>query len=68
MPNNIDRIPNSQKIAWSIDDTAKELTVSNRTVQNLIAEGKIRATKIGRRVLIDPESVRAMMSTPPTNE
>jgi excisionase family DNA binding protein len=40
------------ELLFSKGEFAAELRISTRTVNNLISEGKIRATKIGRRCLI----------------
>lgn len=54
-----DPVPPSAKSIWSLSDASRETTLSTRTLQNLIAAGKLPATKIGRRVLLDPQAVRA---------
>jgi excisionase family DNA binding protein len=51
--------PLSDRVAWSIADSAKALGVSTRLVTRLIAEKKIPAAKLGRRTLLDPAAVRA---------
>ena len=56
--------PLSDKIVWSLADAANATTLSVRTLQNLIAAGKLPATKVGRRVLLDPAAVKAALLSP----
>lgn len=53
--------PLSEKAVWSLHDAARATTLSVRTLQKLIAAGRLPATKIGRRVLLDPSAVRAAL-------
>ncbi len=50
--------PLSEKPIWSLRDAARATTLSIRTLQKLIAAGRVPANKIGRRVLLDPAAVR----------
>ncbi len=56
--------PLMDRAAWSINDTAKALGVSPRLITRMIAEGKIPAAKLGRRTLLDPQSVRVAVFGP----
>lgn len=49
-------------IALSIADTADVLGVSIGTVRNQIASGKLRVKKIGRRTLVQADSVRSLVA------
>jgi len=37
---------------WSIDDTAHTLGISSRHLRDLVSQGKVRAVRLGRRVLV----------------
>ncbi len=50
-----------QKIVWSLADASRATTLSVRKLQSLIADGKLPATKCGRRVLLDPAAVRSAL-------
>lgn len=53
----------TDRLLWSIDETARQLgNISRRTVERLLATGKLRPVKIGRRRMIDPESARALVT------
>ena len=41
--------------------TAKLLGVSERSLYNMRRRGKLRAVKLGERVLYDPEDVKAFL-------
>lgn len=56
-----DPMPLDQRAAWSLTDASRATTLSVRTLQNLIADGRIPATKVGRRVLLDPQAVRSAL-------
>jgi excisionase family DNA binding protein len=49
-------------VALSKDETAAILGVSLGTVNNMIGRGELVVKKIGRRVLVQADSVRALMS------
>lgn len=49
-------------VALSKDETAAVLGVSLGTVNNMIKRGELVVKKIGRRVLVQADSVRALMS------
>ncbi len=52
------QIPLADRAAWSVSDAALALGVSQRLLTRLIAEGKLPASRLGRRVLLDPVAVR----------
>jgi len=56
--------PLDRKPVWSLDDAASATTLSKRKLQELIALGQIPAAKIGRRVLLNPDAVRAALFGP----
>lgn len=45
----------------TVDETAKTLCVSPRTVWTLTQDGSLTCVRIGRRVLYDPADVRAFV-------
>lgn len=47
------------QVALSRKDAAAAYSISTWTVDELIAAGKVRARREGRRVLVDAESMRA---------
>lgn len=56
--------PLADKLLWSLADAEQATTLSKRTLQKLIAAGRLPAVKIGRRVLLDPNAVKvALMAT-----
>jgi excisionase family DNA binding protein len=49
-------------VALSIQETADVLGVSKGTVNNLINQGKLTIRKVGRRTLVQADSVRAFLA------
>lgn len=49
-----------EKLAYSINETAKALSVGRTSIYALLAEGRLEAFKLGRRTLIKAESVRRL--------
>jgi excisionase family DNA binding protein len=49
-------------VALSIQETADVLGVSKGTVNNLINQGKLAVKKVGRRTLVQADSVRAFLA------
>ena len=45
---------------WAIDEAARFLAVSGRHVRRLICEGKVRAIRLGSRVLIADAELRRL--------
>lgn len=54
-------VPLADKPIWSLEDASQATTLSVRSLQKLIASGKLPATKVGRRVLLDPAAVKAAL-------
>ena len=46
------------RLVFSINDTAKALSLGRTSVYAMIADGRLEVIKIGRRTLIKAESVR----------
>jgi excisionase family DNA binding protein len=49
-------------VALSLDEAADVLGVSKGTVNNLVRAGKLVVTKIGRRAIVQADSVRALLA------
>ena len=50
-----------ERIAYSINDTAKTLSLGRTSIYSLINEGKLDAFKLGRRTLVKAESIRRLI-------
>jgi excisionase family DNA binding protein len=51
------------KLFASKTEIAKALTLSTRTIEKLVAAGKIPSVRVGSRRLFDPEAVTAALKT-----
>ena len=60
-------IPLLERLAVSPFEAAGLLSVSKRTVARLLAGGKLKACKLGSRVLVDVASLKAFLSDQPMN-
>lgn len=56
----------TDKLAYSIKDAAKALSMGVTTINRMIADGRLRAIKIGGRTLIPAESLRALIDGAPS--
>lgn len=56
----------------TVEDVAAALHISDQTVQRYVREGRLPATKVGRRYLIPEDAVEAMLepkrTSPPGGE
>ena len=52
-----EKLPDAEKLLWTIDETASQLSVHPRTVARLIEKGKLPVVRIGRAVRIEKKSV-----------
>jgi excisionase family DNA binding protein len=50
------------KLAYSINDTARTLSLGRTSIYAMIADGRLEAFKLGRRTLIRAESVRRLVA------
>ena len=50
------------RLLLGIRDAASALGISHWTVRQYIREGKIRAVRIGRRVLVEPRELENLIS------
>jgi len=57
-PNQTDRATNR---LLTLDQVARYLSVSNRTVRRLIAEQELRVIAVGRQKRIDPKDLEAIV-------
>ncbi len=53
-------VPN-EKIALDIESAAKAISVSPWTIRKWISQGKLPATRLGRRVCVTPEALQALV-------
>jgi excisionase family DNA binding protein len=49
------------KLAYSINDTARALSVGRTSVYAMIADGRLEALKLGRRTLVKAASIRRLI-------
>lgn len=55
-------------LLWDIEETARQLGgISSRTVRRLLDRGELQSKRIGRRLLVRPESVRAYLDRDTSN-
>lgn len=52
----------SDRLAYSIADTADKLSLSERSIHRLIANGSLISIKAGRRRLIPRESIMQLLT------
>jgi excisionase family DNA binding protein len=50
-----------ERLAYSINDAAKALSLGRTSIYVMIAEGRLEAFKLGRRTLIKAESIRRLV-------
>lgn len=50
-----------EKLAYSINETAKALSLGRTSIYALIAEGRLETFKFGNRRLVKAESVRRLV-------
>lgn len=50
-----------EQLAYSINDTAKTLSLGRTSVYVLINEGKLDTFKLGRRTLVKADSIRRLI-------
>ena len=58
----------SEKIALDIDSAAKAISVSPWTIRKWISQGKLPATRLGRRVCVTPDALRRLVEQGTTKE
>ena len=50
------------KLAYSINDTARALSLGRTSIYAMIADGRLEAFKLGRRTLIRADSIMKLVS------
>jgi excisionase family DNA binding protein len=58
-----DPIPLTDRLAWSVDEAARMVGVSDRLLEQYIARGDLACIRVGRRVLLSPDAVRAWLAS-----
>ena len=51
-----------ERLAYSINDTARTLSCGRTSVYTMIADGRLEAFKLGRRTLVKGESIRRLVA------
>lgn len=54
--------PSAARLAFSVADACAASSLGRTTIYNLIANGRLRAVKIGGRTLIPTESLAALLT------
>ena len=52
-----------ERLAYSINETARTLSLGRTSIYAMIADGRLEAFKLGRRTLIKAESVKRLVSS-----
>lgn len=50
-----------EKFAYSINETARALSMGRTSIYAMISEGRLEAFKLGRRTLIKAESIKRLV-------
>ncbi len=50
-----------EQLAYSINDTAKALSLGRQSIYALIGDGRLEAFKLGRRTLVKADSIRRLI-------
>ena len=51
-----------EQLAYSINETAKTLSLGRTSIYALISDGRLEAFKLGRRTLVRAESIRRLVA------
>ena len=51
-----------EQLAYSINDTAKALSLGRTSIYALIGDGRLEAFKLGRRTLVKADSIRRLIN------
>lgn len=51
-----------ERLAYSINETARSLSLGRTSVYAMIADGRLEAFKLGRRTLVKAESIRRLVA------
>ena len=61
MPGDNTAIAQSQTVLLTVRDTARRLSLCEKSVRNLIAAGELRAIRVGRAVRLSPQDIAAFI-------
>ena len=50
-----------EQLAYSINETAKALSLGRTSIYALIGDGRLEAFKLGRRTLVKADSIRRLI-------
>jgi excisionase family DNA binding protein len=62
MSKNVNGVPAFERLALSIEETAKTSGLSRATLYRLIADGKLTTIKIGARRIVPIGAINALLS------
>ena len=51
-----------ERLAYSINETARALSLGRTTVYAMIADGRLEAMKLGRRTLVKADSINRLVA------
>ena len=51
-----------ERLAYSINETARALSLGRTSIYAMIADGRLEAFKLGRRTLIKADSIRRLVA------
>lgn len=52
-----------EKLAYSINETARVLSMGRTSIYAMIADGRLEAFKLGRRTLVKADSIRRLVDS-----
>lgn len=50
-----------QKLLWMVEEVYAATSLCRKVIDDLIRAGKLPATRVGRRILLDPAAVKAAL-------
>lgn len=53
----------NHKLAFDVKEAARVLSISPWTIRRYISDGKLKAVRIGRRVLLEPSALNELLET-----
>ena len=56
-------VPLSEKLTWSLDDAGRATGLSSRLLQQYIARGELKAIRVGRRILLSPDTLKLWLAS-----
>lgn len=52
-----------EQFAYSINETARTLSIGRTSIYAMIADGRLEAFKLGRRTLVKADSIRRLVES-----